>query len=131
MVDEFDAIEMAGPNLDDLADAAGGRVAVAFGAALCVIKRPEAFAYVLVLVESVFISIELALGRKTVRLVIEPRRCFGSGLSLNLTASGLLLDRHGQTGRHQQQQSETEKGNYLQCPHYQSPPFNTHSLRDL
>ena len=84
VVDEIDAVEMAGPDLGDLADGPRNGVLVAFGAGLSVVDGTEAVVDRLDLFEDSAVGVERQLvGGEAVRQVVEARRglgrCIGEG----------------------------------------------------
>src|SRR5262249_13191803 len=83
MINEIDAVEVPGPQLSDLADRAGDRVLVTLGAGLGVVDRPEPLGDPVALLESGAISVELGLCDETVGQIVETRRGFCDGLTVN------------------------------------------------
>src|SRR5262249_55836338 len=84
MIDEVDAVEVPGAQLDDLADRASDRILVALGAGLGVVDRPKPVGDLIALLESGTISVECGLSDEPIGLVIEA--CWGfrsPGLTVN------------------------------------------------
>jgi hypothetical protein len=80
VVDEVDAVEMAGPQLRDLADGSRDGALVALGAALGVEDGAQALVDDFALFEGVAIGVELRLRGEAVTEVVEARGGFGRRL---------------------------------------------------
>src|SRR5262245_1530125 len=91
MVNEVDAIEVAGAQLGDLADSATDRVLVTRTARCGIVERPETFVTIFDFVEGGAVSVELGLGRGPVSQVVEA----GRGLCNGLTENGFVYVKRG------------------------------------
>jgi hypothetical protein len=74
MVEKAEAVEVAGSQLGDLADAAGHRVLMAFGAGLRVVDGTESIVDGLTLLEGLSVQVELRLAHQAIGQIVESRR---------------------------------------------------------